>query len=226
MIDLPHRCRRSATINTRNLRNGFDPFLGNCEDPCVPTFSCLAAGWSAWRTTTPPGLRPAPGSLSRGPRTRKTRRRGAPRRAHPPPPPPCLWSVFGHAGSAGRSASAPSSLNVPIGPAEPIGMPVGRCWCLAMGNIRVPCDAFNPFPGEREKQHVPSIYPTARRVGGRLARERCQRLGQVDPAFVEGPSDDRPVDASGGQVAQVVHRRDAARGHQLGSRCPEADRFE
>jgi len=75
--------------------------------------------------------------------------------------------------------------------------------------------------GPDNKQRTPFVQLT-----GRLTRELSQGFGEVDPAFVEGTSDHRPVDASGRQLAQVVHRGDASGGHQLGVRGLAADRFE
>ena len=153
--------------------------------------------------------RPSCAAILRGSgsvRTRKTGRQNAkiaanrrPRRARPPPPPP-LGSERGRPRRApppDRRRFAPqTSMYVPSGPAGPIGhRNIGRCRCLAIGNISRGCDRFNP-PLFHPCRSGPSLRVIRLPSGG---REALSRTRPVPPGI-------RPRRAAG-LVGLGVHAR-------------------
>jgi len=76
-------------------------------------------------------------SAPRTARRRRSRKTGAPHRAHPRLHLSDLAAWIGHARpGAGQSACAPRSSVCSLGPAEPIGLTSSASiWCLAIGNV-------------------------------------------------------------------------------------------
>ena len=132
-------------------------------------------------------------------RTRKSPRIGVP--AGPGPRRHHRWvrSAAGHAGPCRRIARrfAPqTSMYVPSGPAGPIGhRNIGRCRCLAIGNISRGCDRFNP-PLFHPCRSGPSLRVIRLPSGG---REALSRTRPVPPGI-------RPRRAAG-LVGLGVHAR-------------------
>ena len=102
-------------------------------------------------------------------RARKSPRTGVPAGPNPRRHHRWVWSAADHAGPCrrrNRRSALRKPLYVPSGPAGPIGSrSVGRCRCLAIGNVSRGCDRFNPFVP------APPVRAGLPRAHGR--RHRC-----------------------------------------------------
>ena len=119
------------------------------------------------------------------PQVAKIRCSGASHRA-PPPPPPILLER-GRPCPAGCRESAVRSieLSCSLGPGRTESVcTVGRCWCLAVGNVYRSCDVFNPSLREREKS---SSRISRRTTCGQRAPDRASRpvVASFDGVAVE-----------------------------------------